>query len=250
MADSRNEDLLENILGGSNEYGEPLSRNEAILQNILGEHNVIAEPTSRIEELLIQILEQGGSGGNIGYQVTFTVDGEPYYIVSCLEGESITEPPKPTVEGAFLSWQLNGVDITFPYTPNTNVELTANIATVHTEIEVTNAGEQLYSYSGGTITKANSGMAVFGYETYMTTSKFLFLVSKDADSTVMSGNMMTGGTKKSFTYNGETWYLTHSKATETTNIEHGAVNVGAYEDIQGGIFAVAALILDYYFGVA
>ena len=38
------------------------SRNEAILQNILGEHNELLPPVSRIEELLLQILEQGGGG--------------------------------------------------------------------------------------------------------------------------------------------------------------------------------------------
>lgn len=37
----------------------PQSRNEAILQNILGEENVLQEPQSRIEELLTEILEHG-----------------------------------------------------------------------------------------------------------------------------------------------------------------------------------------------
>ena len=44
------------------DFGEPQSRNEAILQNILGADNEILPPVSRIEELLIDILEQGGGG--------------------------------------------------------------------------------------------------------------------------------------------------------------------------------------------
>lgn len=42
------------------EFGTPQSRNESILQNILGANNVLVPPESRIEDLLIQILNQGG----------------------------------------------------------------------------------------------------------------------------------------------------------------------------------------------
>lgn len=47
----------------ANDFDAPQSRNEAILQNILGADNVLGEPQSRIEALLMQILEQGGTGG-------------------------------------------------------------------------------------------------------------------------------------------------------------------------------------------
>lgn len=46
-------------------FDAPQSRNEAILQNILGAENVLGEPQSRIEALLMAILEQGGSGGGL-----------------------------------------------------------------------------------------------------------------------------------------------------------------------------------------
>ena len=39
-------------------FGTPQSRNEAILQNMLGADNELLEPESRIEELLIDLLEQ------------------------------------------------------------------------------------------------------------------------------------------------------------------------------------------------
>ena len=49
----------------ANNFNSPQSRNEAILQNILGADNVIVTPQSRIEALLIQILEEGAMGGKI-----------------------------------------------------------------------------------------------------------------------------------------------------------------------------------------
>ena len=39
------------------DFGSPESRNEAILQNILGANNPLGEPLSRIEALLMQVLE-------------------------------------------------------------------------------------------------------------------------------------------------------------------------------------------------
>lgn len=45
------------------EFDAPQSRNEAVLQNMLGANNVLVPPQSRIEDLLIQILNQGGGGG-------------------------------------------------------------------------------------------------------------------------------------------------------------------------------------------
>lgn len=44
-------------------FPKPQSRNEAILQNMLGANNVLEPPQSRIEALLQEILETGGGGG-------------------------------------------------------------------------------------------------------------------------------------------------------------------------------------------
>lgn len=46
------------------DFDAPQSRNEAILQNMLGANNVLGEPQSRIEVLLMQLLEEMGPGGN------------------------------------------------------------------------------------------------------------------------------------------------------------------------------------------
>ena len=44
-------------------FDAPQSRNEAILQNMLGADNALEPPQSRIEDLLQQILDSGGGGG-------------------------------------------------------------------------------------------------------------------------------------------------------------------------------------------
>ena len=62
---SREEALLENLLGADNEMQPPQSRTEAILQNMLGANNVLEPPQSREEYLLQQILENGGGSGDV-----------------------------------------------------------------------------------------------------------------------------------------------------------------------------------------
>lgn len=62
MGQSRNEKILENMLGADNELLPPMSRIEKILQNMLGAEYVLDPPMSRNEELLIEILNSGGVG--------------------------------------------------------------------------------------------------------------------------------------------------------------------------------------------
>ena len=47
------------------EFDEPQSRNEAIVQNILGATNEIPAPQSRMETLLQEILGKLGGGGDV-----------------------------------------------------------------------------------------------------------------------------------------------------------------------------------------
>lgn len=53
-------------------FDAPQSRNEAILQNMLGAENELEPPQSRVEGLLQQILEEGGGGGGDSSAVKYT----------------------------------------------------------------------------------------------------------------------------------------------------------------------------------
>ena len=82
------------------DFGAPQSRNEAILQNILGADNELLPPQSRIEVLLQAILEQGIAGGlpshtiaDIGKVLGINSENEPAW----LEGGG-GEIPAPTLE--------------------------------------------------------------------------------------------------------------------------------------------------------
>ena len=87
-------------------------------------------PNKDFQNGLIVALASGvtiAEGGNIGYQVKFKVDGNDYYIASCQQGESITEPPKPTKTGStFTKWQDTELNyIEFPFTPQSDITCNA-----------------------------------------------------------------------------------------------------------------------------
>ena len=102
---SRNEAILQNILGADNVLLPPQSRNEAILQNILGADNVLLPPQSRIEELLMQLLEEWPVGPQEVPEndVTFyDYDGSivaSYTAAQFAELEEMPENPDHTDEG-------------------------------------------------------------------------------------------------------------------------------------------------------
>lgn len=82
----------------------------------------IALCTGRFEEL-----EHKVDALSLGYIVTFLVDGEVYESCNVKEGNSVNAPAvNPTSEeGTFVSWQHAGENVTFPYTPTEDTELTA-----------------------------------------------------------------------------------------------------------------------------
>ena len=74
----------------------------------------------------LTIVSSGGA--SIGYTVTFKVSGNDYYVASCLVGDSVLAPEKPTISGyVFGGWLDNGTAVTFPYTPTADVTLNANM---------------------------------------------------------------------------------------------------------------------------
>lgn len=62
----------------------------------------------------------------LDYTVTFTVDGEPYEIVSVKDGNSVNAPAtEPIKEGYLPMWLVDNAVVSFPYTPISNVEMVA-----------------------------------------------------------------------------------------------------------------------------
>lgn len=66
----------------------------------------------------------------LDHTVTFTVDGEPYEIVSVKSGNSVNAPStKPSKEDyRFSGWELNSEKVTFPYVPTENTDLIASFS--------------------------------------------------------------------------------------------------------------------------
>lgn len=71
----------------------------------------------------------GNTGGFLDHTVTFTVDGNDYTKISVIDGISVTEPTEPTVETGrlFKHWKDGDNIVSFPYTPQTDKILIANI---------------------------------------------------------------------------------------------------------------------------
>lgn len=85
-------------------FDAPQSRNEAILQNILGANNVLGAPQSRIEALLMQILEQGGGGGG----AVNSVNGQTGAVVLDAEDVGAQTPFLTTTLTIAVSDWVNG----------------------------------------------------------------------------------------------------------------------------------------------
>ena len=77
----------------------------------------------------------------LDYTVKFMLDGNPYHITSVTKGQAINVPAtNPTKEGEkFSCWQIDGKTVTFPYTPNKDVEMEALFLT---------GTDRLYSHFG------------------------------------------------------------------------------------------------------
>lgn len=137
---------------------------------------------------------------NIGYTATFMVDSETYYVVSVEQGNSISAPPNPTVEtGTFISWQINGSDVTFPYTPSADVTMVANIGTVRTEMEI-GKNENICTSGGSQVINNSDDFVIVGVDNVGHT--YIFIASKAALN-VSGATLKSPGT---YDHDGETWY--------------------------------------------
>lgn len=94
---SRNEAILQNLLGADNVLVEPESRIEAILQSILNETAYLDEPQSRMEELLLAVKDDGS------YDDEARSRNEAI-IIAWLNDEEYTEEPQSRIEELLIAW--------------------------------------------------------------------------------------------------------------------------------------------------
>lgn len=128
-------------------FDAPQSRNEAILQNMLGADNVLEPTQSRVEDLLKQILDSGGSGGE-GNAVKYTAQSltDPQKAQARTNIAAAAVPTVETISGTsatidaevntiYKCGELSALTIdTFPPTGSFSVVFTSgSTATVFTE---------------------------------------------------------------------------------------------------------------------
>ncbi|MBR5948163.1 MAG: hypothetical protein IKZ82_05890 [Clostridia bacterium] len=87
------------------------SRNENILENMLGKHNELGKPQSRIEQLLMWLLEQGGGGGTVRERYSV---GEELLIGEWTDGEKTYDLYRKVIDfgqltNATLKQVLHGI---------------------------------------------------------------------------------------------------------------------------------------------
>ena len=153
--------------------------------------------------------------GNIGYKVTFMVGDEIYYIASCKQGESITEPPTPVVEGEnFGGWKLNGTIISFPYTPNADVEVSAwfpayNFLVGNNERIVVMRGFNFdcKNLAAGNGFAGDKDLVAYNYGSDGMTGVILVTkVSRNNAIERTTGSSLTANATTSIVYDGQTYY--------------------------------------------
>lgn len=95
---SRNEAILQNLLGADNVLVDPESRIEAILQSILNETAYQEEPQSRMEELLLAV-----KNDETGWDAEALSRNEAI-IIAWLNDEEYTEEPQSRIEELLIAW--------------------------------------------------------------------------------------------------------------------------------------------------
>ena len=108
------------LTGQGNKSNEALSRQINTLNQSFAQFS--ASALAKMNELEKKVDELC-----FGYTVTFLVDGAVYEKVSVKEGKSVSAPETETnsESGTFVAWQLDGEDVTFPFTPTGDTEITA-----------------------------------------------------------------------------------------------------------------------------
>ena len=128
-----------------------------------------------------------------------------------------------------------------------------NTPTIHTEIELNNKGELVYSWyrdatTGGNVTKSNDGWSVVGYSKSASSGvayTHFAIVGKTQQSVITNATQTESGT---LTYNGIVYYYTVKKIATQYVTDYGKAL--QLEETYTDNNTLATKVLDYYYGVA
>ena len=185
------------------------------------------------------------ASGKVDYIVTFKVDGEPYYMASCREGESVELPTIPTKSNVYFAyWQdSEGNYIEFPYTPTADVELTA----VFRENNfLCNNSDTIIKIGTSEIKSVAKNNCIVGY--YIGSSRtYAVIISDTPCETYLKRANGFATTATQFTYNEKTYYYcaSYDVALPSTADDESGQNRYKTTSVSG----YAQRILNAYFGV-
>lgn len=189
----------------------------------------------------------------LDYVVKFTVDGEDYCSQTCTDGVSINAPSNPETSKMFGGWKDNDNHlVSFPYTPSSDVELTA-ILNDYSFLASNN--ESFLILNGNTYWCINlsegGGFAgdkdLVGYVYDNTGFTNPVIVTKVSRKNAIRRNTYYADANNVLTYNGETYYYGgglgyNSKLTDTSEQNR-------YKCQDGKTIEEAAIeLLNAYFG--
>ena len=106
-------------------------------------------PLADMPQAILDI--SGGAGIEpLDHTVTFMADDAPYEVVSVKDGNTVNAPTKPTKSDmAFIRWENNENEITFPFTPTEDMEIVAHFA-IHSNTdalyELFGVDREVYKY--------------------------------------------------------------------------------------------------------
>ena len=201
---------------------------------------------------------EGGEATSYPINVTF-MNGENVYEKTGVSSSNIkiNKPDTdPEGEGVFAGWVTDSSEAleTFPKNISEDTVFNAYYTETRTDMEITDANEVLFIWSGSSSKKKNSGTCITGYNIFKKSTIYycctvcLSRVSEDACAITGGYNNISKGT---LVYGGETWYYYRDRSahgTPFTSFNAKAYNCNIEHDVTDNEVALATL--NRYFNIS
>jgi uncharacterized repeat protein (TIGR02543 family) len=186
----------------------------------------------------------GGAG--FGHTVDFISDGANYARYMVTDGQSVAAPTSaPTKEGwYFYGWRDEDEnEITFPYTPTSDITLTAHFTLTRDGMVLTEANKTICTLGGRRYFKGYSGWAIAGYVFLGDSTSPLLVALSSGAAAVFAENNGSVGTGGSFVYHDITYYYPGSSKGMNGNLTSTNTDVTDLYKCTESTVAAAALTL-------